>query len=145
MRGKRGGGLTRRRQGGRLLLMGIGPGEVAKRVGVSRQTAYSWKAALARSENLEAFAVIDRGGRPARLGPVEREWLGAAVCELPVTHQLPGQRWTLKLVQRLIDRRFGVSLSLAQISRVLRQLDLSTRDASAIARANKRMRERSRA
>lgn len=134
--------IDRRLRGGRLLLAGKTPREVAEQIGVSRQTAYAWRALLKGSGSLEKLGELDRGGARARLGEAEMEWLDQAVCELPETHQLPGDRWSLKLVQRLLEQRFKLTFSYAQVSRLLRKLHLTTRDATAIGRSNKRARQR---
>jgi transposase len=52
----------RRIRGGRMLLAGKKPSEVACAVGVSRQTAYSWKAVIEDGGGIEALRNLSRGG-----------------------------------------------------------------------------------
>ena len=64
----------RRRRGARLLAAGETRTEVARQVGVSRQTAMRWD--RARQEGgVEALRRAQHFGRPERLSPTQRQEL----------------------------------------------------------------------
>jgi transposase len=122
------------------LRAGVTASDVARQVGVTRQTVYNWKTAFARGVDFKTFLQINRGGRPARLDASGKEWLAKAVCSRPANYRFPGKRWSLKLVQRLLEGQFGVDLSISQVSRLLRDLDLPMRDTTMKHRSRTRSR-----
>jgi transposase len=114
----------RRRQGMKLLQGGISQAEVARRMGVSRQTASSWNRALAGDAQAWRARPL---GRPAGLdGDDKRRLLsllrdGARRCGIDAPH------WTLNLVRDLIAREFGQVYSTVHVKRLLRSLDFDHR------------------
>ena len=89
----------RRIRGGRMLLAGKKPSEVAWAVGVSRQTAYSWKAVIEGGGGIEALRNLSRGGRPASLSEQDKQWLTQALIDGPTAHGFGTELWTLKRVR----------------------------------------------
>ena len=85
----------RRIRGGRMLLAGKKPSEVAWAVGVSRQTAYSWKAVIEGGGGIEALRDLSRGGRPASLSEQDKQWLTQALIDGPTAHGFGTELWTL--------------------------------------------------
>jgi transposase len=133
----------RRIRGGRMLLAGKKPSEVARAVGVSRQTAYSWKAVIEDGGGIEALRNLSRGGRPGNLSDQDKQWLTQALIDGPTAHGFGTELWTLKRVRILIEKRFGVRFSQVHVWRLLGQLGFSNqkpdkraleRDEQAIAR-----------
>lgn len=115
----------RRIRGGRMLLAGKKPSEVAWAVGVSRQTAYSWKAVIEGGGGIEALRNLSRGGRPASLSEQDKQWLTQALIDGPTAHGFGTELWTLKRVRILIEKRFGVRFSPVHVWRLLGQLGFS--------------------
>lgn len=137
----------RRIRGGRMLLAGKKPSEVARAVGVSRQTAYSWKAVIEDGGGIEALRNVSRGGRPASLSEQDKQWLTQALIDGPTAHGFGSELWTLKRVRILIEKRFGVRFSHVHVWRLLGQMGFSNqkpdkraleRDQQAIARWRRR-------
>jgi transposase len=133
----------RRIRGGRMLLAGKKPSEVARAVGVSRQTAYSWKAVIEDGGGIEVLRNLSRGGRPGNLSDQDKQWLTQALIDGPTAHGFGTELWTLKRVRILIEKRFGVRFSQVHVWRLLGQLGFSNqkpdkraleRDEQAIAR-----------
>src|SRR3974390_1310965 len=56
----------KRLKAGRMLLAGKGCADVAKAVGVARQTVYTWKALLDEG-GIDALRAVPERGRPAQL------------------------------------------------------------------------------
>jgi transposase len=115
----------RRIRGGRMLLAGKKPSEVAWAVGVSRQTAYSWKAVIEGGGGIEALRNLSRGGRPGNLSDQDKQWLTQALIDGPTAHGFGTELWTLKRVRILIEKRFGVRFSQVHVWRLLGQLGFS--------------------
>jgi transposase len=108
-----------------MLLAGKKPSEVAWAVGVSRQTAYSWKAVIEGGGGIEALRDLSRGGRPASLSEQDKQWLTQALIDGPTAHGFGTELWTLKRVRILIEKRFGVRFSPVHVWRLLGQLGFS--------------------
>lgn len=106
----------------RLFEQGFAQAEVARRCGVSHQSAARWHLAW-RTGGSAALKHPGRAGRKARLQPQERRQLVDDLQLGPrVSRGLPSTRWTLSAVVELIDNHFGHRYSQAQASRLLRQM-----------------------
>ncbi len=116
---------TRRRvRAGRMLLAGKVPSEVAAKVGVARQTVYTWKGILDES-GIDALRAMGGKGRPAQLDARQLETLRRNLLERPTSHGFGTELWTLKRVRLLIERLFGVSYSEVHVWRILGVLGFS--------------------
>jgi transposase len=116
---------TRRRmRGGRMLLAGKKPAEVAAAVNVSRQTAYAWKG-IVEEGGIEALRKLSRGGRPGQLSEEDKQRLAQALIEGPTAHGFGSELWTLKRVRLFIECRFGVRFSEVHVWRLLGSLGFS--------------------
>lgn len=116
---------TRRRvRAGRLLLAGKGCAEVARVVGVARQTVYTWKAVLDEG-GIDALRAMGGKGRPAQLDARQLAQLRRSLLASPTAHGFGTELWTLKRVRVLIERLFGVSYSQVHVWRLLGQLGFS--------------------
>ncbi|MQY40586.1 hypothetical protein SRB17_86190 [Streptomyces sp. RB17] len=114
MRYPDGGGLTAKQRAQReqvrfeaaeSFTQGVAPPQVARRLRVSRKSAYAWRARW-RDGGVEALRSRGPTGRPSRMKP---GWV-------------EDQRWTLARVSVVIARRFHVRFSPAQTWRILRQM-----------------------
>ncbi len=99
----------RRVRAGRMLLSGKGPTEVAKEVGVARQTVHTWKDILDEG-GIDALRAMGGKGRPAQLDERQLEVLRRTLLDRPTEHGSGTELWTLKRIRLLIERLFGVSL-----------------------------------
>jgi transposase len=110
----------KRKHAGELMEAGRSPAEVAKAVGVSRQTAYRWKATLAQGgpERLASMPY----GRPPRLNADQCEALLAVLRLSAQTCGFSSPAWTLKRVSMQIARMHGVRYSETHVSRLLAAL-----------------------
>ena len=116
---------TRRRlKAGRLLLAGKGCAEVAKAVGVARQTVYTWKALL-DEKGIDALRDMGGRGRPAQLDEHQLEQLRNCLLDSPTGYGFGTELWTLKRVRVLILNLFDVSFSEVHVWRILGSMGFS--------------------
>jgi transposase len=144
-------GLVRRATGAQRLvrragiILGLAAGrsasEVAKRLGVERQTVYKWwqrwQARASRLQEAEAqegndkrlSALLEqvlldasRGGKPATFSPEQIVKIVALACEHPKTCGRPITRWTSKeLAAEALKRGLVKQISRATVSRLLKE------------------------
>ncbi len=114
----------RRRRGARLLAAGETQAEVARQVGVSRQTAMRWD--RARQEGgLEALRRAAHFGRPERLSPTQRQELVRLLKEGALSAGFPTELWTLPRIAQLIEAKFAVKMVASSVWRLLGRLGWS--------------------
>lgn len=105
----------------RLLAEGMPTAEVARAVGVSRQTISSW-AKVQPDDGMPARA----RGRPGALTPEQKRRLQSLLSTGATLSGFPTDNWTLQRVQILVAREFGIQYSLSNVSSLLKSLGLST-------------------
>lgn len=112
----------RRRKGMRMLARGVAQAEVARTLGVSRQTASNW--ARARAADAQAWRRKPLG-RPGGLSGSERSRLSQRLVAGAVACGFPTELWTLARVGVLLKDEFGRAYGTTQVWRVLRELGFS--------------------
>ena len=112
-----------RREGMLMLKRGMPQAEVARALGVSRQTASRWAKMLA--EDSSSWRAGKRG-HPARLTEKQLRRLDRLVRgREPQAHSYAQYRWSVALVRDLIEREFGVRYeSIPNVRRILREIGL---------------------
>jgi putative transposase len=131
MRYPDGGGLTAKQRAQReqvrfeaaeLFAQGVTPSQVARRLRVSRKSAYAWHARW-WEDGVQALRSKGPSGRPSRMTPDWRAWLATELEKGPAAHGwVEDQRWTLARVATVIARRFHVRFNPAQTWRILHQM-----------------------
>lgn len=113
----------RRLQGAKLLLRGVSKAEVARRLGVARQTVAAWERRLAEGGR----QALKRGvlGRPRRLNAEQERELGKILMAGALAAGFPTELWTLPRIGKLIAKRFGVAYSTGHLWHLLRRLGFS--------------------
>lgn len=114
----------KRLRAGRMLQKGKGCAEVARVVGVARQTVYTWKA-LFDEGGIDALRAVPERGRPAQLEQSQLAQVGTALLQSPTVHGFGTELWTIKRVGALIERMHGVRFSQAHVWRILGALGFS--------------------
>jgi transposase len=114
----------RRRQAVRLFAKGETQAQVARLLGVSRQTAMVW---WRRFEQEGAAALREPGvaGRPARLEADAIHRVEQALLDGPQAQGYATDLWTLPRVATVIERVTGVSYHTGHVWRILRKLGWS--------------------
>lgn len=102
---------ARRVKGARMLKRGVAQAEVARRLGVSRQSVNRW-AQLLEQANGAVNQLKGRGlGRPRRLDAAQCAWLSRALLGGALEAGFPTELGTVKRVRALIKRELGVEYS----------------------------------
>lgn len=109
----------RRLQAAALLEEGLTQAEVARRVGVSRQSVMRWARALEQGGRGELRST-GRTGPKAALSDEQCRQLAQMMEQGPHTHGFVTELWTAGRARTLIERHFGVRLSESQVWRILR-------------------------
>jgi transposase len=112
---------SRRLRAWKLLREGVGPVDVARRVGVDRRSVRRWRAQAERG-GPRALAARPTPGRPARLDPRQREKLVAWLIAGAESCGFATPLWTCPRVAELIRRQFQVRYHVDHIGRLLRGL-----------------------
>ncbi|MFE3326277.1 transposase [Streptomyces sp. NPDC059176] len=104
---------------------GVRPPEVARRLRVTRKSAYAWRAAW-RQGGRTALASKGAGGFPCQLSDGQAERLQVELEAGPAAHGwTEDQRWTLARVAELIHRLFGYRYTPRGVSYPLHRLGWS--------------------
>jgi transposase len=114
----------RRREGAELLRQGLHPAEVARLVGVHRQSVGRWAKQLGQG-GLRALRWAGRAGRKARLRPEDLRRIERGLKRGPEALGYESGLWTSARVTHLIERECGVHYHPGHAWRILRQLGWS--------------------
>ena len=115
-------GLERRRMAAaKLLQQGVSQAEVARRLGVHRQSVIRWVRAL-RKAGRAGLQQAGRAGRKAKLSATDLQALEQALKRGPQALGYETALWTAPRVARLIEQLCGVRYHPAHVWRLLGQL-----------------------
>jgi len=115
----------RRLEAARLLKKGLHEAEVARRVGVHRQSVNRWARQLAES-GFEGLKKAGRAGRKPRLREQDLQKIKAALCRGPEAYGFDSPRWTAGQVAALIERECGVAYTIGHAWWLLKKLGWSS-------------------
>ena len=107
-----------------MLRQGVPPAEVARRVGVHRQSVGRWAEQLQRG-GLRALKKAGRAGRKPRLGSEDLRRIERGLKRGPQALGYETSLWTAWRVAHLIEEECGVHYHSAHAWRILRQLGWS--------------------
>jgi transposase len=114
----------RRLKAVRLFDKGIAPSEVARRLGVHRQSAGRWRKEWEQGGN-KALASKGRIGRKRALSEEQEQQLAGILKAGAVAAGMPTEVWTLPRVAKVIRNEFGVGYHPAHVSKVLAAMGFS--------------------
>jgi transposase len=114
----------RRMEAAQLLKQGMGQSEVARRLGVHRQSVIRWARQLAESGRV-GLKKAGRAGRKPRLSGAQLKQIENALKRGPEARGYASGRWTASRVRELIEDQCGVRYHEAHVWRILRQLGWS--------------------
>lgn len=123
----------RRMEAARLLRQGIKEAEVARCVGVHRQSVNRWASELA-AKGRRGLKQAGRAGRKPRLSEKELEKLERGLQRGPEALGYATGLWTTARVAELIEPEFGVEYHPGHVWRILRRLGWSCQRPSGRAR-----------
>jgi transposase len=109
----------------RQIEYGESPEVIIKALGMNRRTIYKW-IALYRERGISGLKAAPLLGRPLRLSGVMLRWIFKTVTtKNPLQLKFPFALWTREMVRDLIEKQYGIKLSVVSIGRLLRKLGLS--------------------
>jgi transposase len=106
----------------RLLRQGLSQSEVARALGVHRQSVSRWARELGES-GVRGLRKAGRSGRPAKLIPAQLRELERALKRGPEAFGFASGLWTASRVRDLIEYRTGVRYHQDHVWRILRKLN----------------------
>jgi transposase len=114
----------RRKRAASMFKKGASQGDVARELGVSRQSASRWHAEWLRGGAV-ALRGAGRAGRLPRLDESDLKNVERRLLKGPTANGYPTDLWTLERVGEVIDDVTGVRYHPGHVWRVLRQLGWS--------------------
>jgi transposase len=96
--------------------------DVARSLGVTRQSVHNWIARLSEAGRADALADRHGGGRPATLDDEQIEALAALLGHSPQHFGSPAANWTVPLLREQLRRDAGADVSEPTVRRQLRRL-----------------------
>jgi transposase len=114
----------RRKQAARLFGRGNSQAEVARELGVSRQSVSRWHAEW-RAGGTSALRGAGRAGRLPGLDASDLKRVERRLLDGPRAHGYPTDLWTLARVAEVIETETGVSYHPGHVWRLLRQMGWS--------------------
>lgn len=114
----------RRMQAASLLRRGMGPREVADKLGVSRQSVMRWSRAL-KEDGQQALRKAPRAGRPDRLDEPQRAALIQTLKAGALAAGFGTELWTLKRVAKVIEQQSGLRYSESGVWHLLGRIGFS--------------------
>ncbi len=115
---------ARRRRAATMFRQGMKQADVARALGVSRQSVSRWHRTWKKG-GMQSLKRADRTGRPTRLTAFQLKETERALLRGAVANGYPTERWTLRRVAEVIERVTGVNYHLGHVWRVLRGMGWS--------------------
>lgn len=112
----------RRMEAARLLRAGLSQSEVARRVGVHRQSVSRWARELEEA-GVRGLRKAERTGRPPKLSAAQLRELERALRRGPEEFGFASGLWTASRVRDLIEYRTGVRYHEGHVWRILRGIN----------------------
>jgi transposase len=104
---------------------GKSPSEVAREMGLYPNRVFVWLA-MYRAGGWDALRAQKASGRPKRLHGRQLKWIYDVVTtKNPMQLKFQFALWTRAMIRTLIQRKFGIKLSLASVGRLLAQMGLT--------------------
>jgi transposase len=109
----------------KLLEAGLPQAEVARRVGVHRQSVSRW-AQAAKGQGKSGLLKAGRAGRLPRLSAVQKEQIKGALLQGPEAHGYATTLWTIGRVGALIEQQTGCQYHPGHVWRLLKSFGWSS-------------------
>lgn len=114
----------RRLKAARYFERGLATSEVARKLGVKRQSAHEWRKSWVEGGK-ESLLSSGPAGRKSRLSTAQQQEVVEALLEGPQNNGYATEVWTLPRVRALIRKTTGENYHESHVSRVLRDLGFS--------------------
>jgi transposase len=104
---------------------GESPEVIIKALGMNRRTIYKW-IALYREGGIAGLKARPLSGRPLKLSGAMLRWIFKTVTtKNPLQLKFVFALWTREMVRNLIEKQYGIKLSVVSVGRLLKKLGLS--------------------
>lgn len=112
----------RRKKAAQLLAKGMKQADVARALGVSRQSVSVW--AKAQEIDVQAWRRKPLGSQPA-LGQAQRQSLGKLLVRGAQANGFATEVWTLRRIGQLIEREFGIAYGKTNVWLLIKAMGFS--------------------
>ena len=102
-----------------LVLLGLSTVKAGKLLGDPQRTVAQWVIQF-KKHGLDGLRDAEKAGRPGKLSPAQKDAMFSALAKSPKDSGLDGGKWTNVLVSSLLAKRFGITLTVRQCTRLLR-------------------------
>ena len=111
-----------RMQSVKMVRQGMSVADVAASFGVTTRAVFKWLAAFANAGQ-NGLVARPSSGRPPKVSLEQMQWIASAVRNhTPNQLSFAFGLWTLRLIGQLIERQFGMTLSLPTLGKLMAQL-----------------------
>ena len=107
-----------------LVAEGYTLAQAAHVAGLSRPTVYFWLKRYVQQRRIEALSDVPRGGRPPAAGRITSERILLELSSLPSDWGYSTHVWTVALLARHLERRYGCSINPHTLRRRMRAMGL---------------------
>lgn len=112
----------RRKKAAQLLAKGMKQADIARKLGVRRQSVSVW--AKAQEVDQQAWRRKPLGSRPA-LGPAQQQWLCKLLARGAEANGFATEVWTLRRIGQLIEWEFGIAFGKTNVWLLLKAMGFS--------------------
>lgn len=124
---------ARRLAGFQLFQRGLGPTEIARRLGAPVSTVERW-ARRFREEGAEGVRDRPRSGRPHRLDEARRKELVEILLAGAVAAGFESEYWSMPRVRQVVQQRFGAVFHVDYLGVLLRKLGFTPQKPARVSR-----------
>jgi transposase len=109
-----------------LVLLGLSTVKAGELLGDPQRTVAHWVGQF-KEHGLSGLRDAEKSGRPGTLSDAQRAAVANALSKSPKESGFNGDSWTNALLAFLLKKRYGVTLSARQCSRLLLKLKAETK------------------
>jgi transposase len=114
----------RRLEASKLLSEGVKPAEVARKLGVSRQSVSRWQEAI-KKNGIKGLEISGPAGRPRKVSERDMKRIEQALVRGTRSNGIDADLWTLARVGKIIEKITGHAFGISGVWCVLRRLGWS--------------------
>ena len=109
-----------------LVLLGLSTVKAGELLGDPQRTVAHWVGQF-KAHGLDGLRDAEKSGRPGTLTQVQRAAVAKALTKSPKESGLDADSWTNAILASLLNKRYGITLSTRQCSRLLLKLKAETK------------------
>jgi transposase len=109
-----------------LVLLGLSTVKAGELLGDPQRTVAHWVGQY-KAHGLDGLRDAEKAGRPGTLTEAQRAAVAKALSKSPKESGFESDSWTNALLASLLKKRYGITLSTRQCSRLLRALQNQTK------------------